>query len=99
MQLGITAGQPDRIAIGGGSGIGEQGEGQDLGAGLPPTGEEVRVNEREGLVLRQGDALPGRRQRNGIGCFRKCCWARGGNKQAKIDIMGNSFGDGVEALI
>ena len=47
--------------------VGERREAHDLGPGPPPAVEDVRIDEREGGVGGERDALAGRRQRRGAG--------------------------------
>ena len=56
MKLGIAARKPAAIAIIRWRLIGEWREGNDLRAGAPPAVEHMRVDEAEGLVLRERDA-------------------------------------------
>ena len=59
-KLWITAGQPADIAGRVRSFIGKRREGKDFGAGLPPLALQMRVEEGEGGVFGQGNALSGR---------------------------------------
>ena len=63
MELRIAAGQPAGIAVARRRLVGKRREGDDLGAGAPPAVENVRIDEAEGLIERERDALAGRRQR------------------------------------
>ena len=62
MQLGITAGEPAGIATVGGWFVGEGREGYDLGSGAAPAARDMRIDEGEGRVGRERDALTRRRQ-------------------------------------
>ena len=56
MQFGVAAGQIDQIGLGDRI-IGEGGEKADLGPGLPPTGQQVRIGESEGCITGNRDPL------------------------------------------
>src|SRR5208283_1889502 len=62
MQLRISAGQPAAIGTLGRRLVGERRKCKNLGAGATPRLDEVRINEAEGLIARQRNALAGRRQ-------------------------------------
>ena len=57
MQFGIAARQPAGVAVGGRRLVGERREGDDLGPGAPPAADEMRIDERKGLVARERDPL------------------------------------------
>src|SRR5712691_6066794 len=63
VQLRIAARQPAAVAARRWRLVGERREPDDLGAGAPPSGEDVRIDEREGRVGGERDALAGRRWR------------------------------------
>jgi len=60
MQFGIAAGQPATVAVLGWRLIGERGKGKYLRASRAPAGKQVRIDEGEGCVRRERDALAGR---------------------------------------
>ncbi len=62
MQLRITAGEPTTIRAFGGWLIGKRRKRNDLRAGAAPGFKKMRIDEAEGPILRQRDALTGRRQ-------------------------------------
>ncbi len=63
VQLGIAARQPADVAAEVRRLVGQRREGQELGARRAPGPCDVRIDEAEGGVLGNGDALAGRRQR------------------------------------
>ena len=62
MQLRIAAGQENGIGVRVGRLVRQRRERHDLGAGLAPVMEEVRIGEREGRSCGDRDALAQRRQ-------------------------------------
>ena len=62
VQLRISAGQPAAIGTFGRRLVGERRKCKNLGAGATPRLNEVRINEAEGLIAGQRDALARRRQ-------------------------------------
>ena len=71
MQLRIAARQPAGIAIFPRRLVGKRREGHDLGANAPPAAQYMRIDEGEGGVARERDALARRRQggdRVRLGC-------------------------------
>ena len=65
MQFRIAARQPATIRAFGGRFVGKRRERNDLGAGVAPGVDEMRIDEAEGAIMRQRDALAGRRQSGG----------------------------------
>ena len=57
VQLGIAAGKPAYVAIVRGRLVGERREANDLGPGRPPAPHDMGVDEREGRVAGERDAL------------------------------------------
>ena len=62
VQFRIAAGQPATIGAFGGRLVGQRRERNDLRAGATPGFDQMRIDEAEGPVLRQRNALAGRRQ-------------------------------------
>ena len=62
MQLRIAAGKPAGIAIVGRRFVGKGREGHDLRTGAAPAAQHMRIDEGEGRVGRERDALARRRQ-------------------------------------
>ena len=62
MQLGIAAGQVDRVGIAGGASSASGENGSDLGARRAPAIQQMRIGKGEGGIPRDGDALAERRQ-------------------------------------
>ena len=63
MQFGVAARQVDRIGRRAGHLVGERREERQFGPLPAPALQDCRVGEAEGIVARDGDALPERRQR------------------------------------
>src|ERR1700722_2785952 len=61
MKLWIAARQPAAVGILRGRFVGERRERQNFGAGVAPRRKHMRIDETESLIVRQRDALPGRR--------------------------------------
>ena len=57
MELGVAAGQPAGVAIGRRRLVGERRERHEFGPRRPPARRHVRIQEREGRIRRDGDAL------------------------------------------
>ena len=68
MELRIAARQPDEVGVGRRRFVGKRREGHDFGAGGTPALDEMRIDEGEGAVAREGDALR-RRLRSGDEAF------------------------------
>ena len=97
MQLRIAAGQPATVAALRWCLVGERREGHDLGAGPPPAGEDVRIDEGEGRVGGERDALAGRRQ--GGGNARPMALANGrraGDHRVEIEMALGHVGEAIE---
>ena len=96
MQFRIAAGQPAAIGALGRRFVGERREGNDLGAGMAPGADEVRVGEGKSPIAGERDALSRRRHRRQAGCVggdreRR----RGGGDAVEIEM---SFRHGGEPL-
>ena len=63
VELWIAAGKPTTVAVLWRGHVGERREGHYLGARALPAVEDMRVDEAEGLVLRERDAPARRRDR------------------------------------
>ncbi len=68
MELGIAAGEEYGIGAGIGGFVGERGEEAEFGAGGAPVVQPVRIEEGEGVVAGDGDALAERRKRFARAC-------------------------------
>ena len=84
VQLGIAARQPADVAAEVRRLVGQRREGQELGARRAPGPCDVRIDEAEGGVLGNGDALAGRRQRGRLGAA--SAGQRAGEPEDRVEI-------------
>ncbi len=100
VQFRVAARQPAGIAIVRGSLVGQRRERVDRGTRPPPPRQQVRIDEAEGCVLGERDALSGGRQ----GGFGRGCRGRQGGRQRQdaVEIepvladIGQAFEEGRE---
>ena len=86
MQFGIAARQPAGVAFLRGRFVGERREGNELGALRPPAGLDMRIDEAEGGVAGNGEALARRGQgRWGLARCRQRRRTGGGDDRIEID--------------
>ena len=97
MQFRIAAGQPSDIGIVRRRFVGERRERQDLGAGLAPCIDHVRIDKAESLVARERDPLPGRRQRqSSVGSCADVEKSGAGDNGVDIEITLGGVGETID---
>ena len=99
MKLGIAARQPAAVAAFGRRLIGERREGDDLGTGLPPAGEHMRIDEGERRVACERDAVAGRRQRRCRSAGGDRDRTSGGKDRVEVDMPLDRIGEPVEPRV
>ena len=87
VQFRVAAGEPAAVGALRRRLVGERRERHDFGAGLAPGLEQVRIDEAEGAVAGERDALARRRQRRGGA---RCCGELerpgGADQRAEVDM-------------
>ena len=99
MQLGIAAGEPAAVAILRRRFVGERREGDDRRAGMAPAGEDVRVDEGEGVVAGERDAVSRRRQGRAVAGGEAADLAGKRHDRVEIDAAFDLVGDAVEPRV
>jgi hypothetical protein len=98
MKLRITSGEPAGIARIGRRLIGKRGEGDDLGPGTPPTGQDMRIDEGESRVGCERDPPARGWQRGNASPRRNAERRRRGHDPVEIEMTFGHFGEMAQPL-